>query len=83
MEADARVSCSVLGCRRTRDPAASPFPEYLCPAHWVMVPRRLRRLRGLIVRRGNALGWPPKLLAQQARTWRSAVRLATECALGI
>lgn len=38
----ARIPCFVPGCKRTRK-AHAIWDEWLCPKHWGMVPKQMRR----------------------------------------
>lgn len=47
-----KTECAAFGCHRwTR--RLGPGSEYICPAHWSMVPARLRRLYGRANRRAE------------------------------
>jgi len=97
IQTDGRVRCCVPFCRRTRAPQ-DRFAEYICPAHWAAVDRRLRRLHAACKRAANKATWrnprwgwavgapdpvAEKAVAREARVWEKAKRQAIERAAGI
>ena len=46
-----KTTCSAMGCQRYTKRLPGPNYVYLCPAHWKMVPDRLKRLEGKARRR--------------------------------
>lgn len=45
-----RLVCAVPGCKRTRHNREG-FTAWICPGHWSMAPKRLKRARTLAKRR--------------------------------
>lgn len=75
-----KTTCCAFGCRRwtRRFPASW---EYLCPDHWAMVPRRLRRLYSRAKRRADRYGGE-RDVARVRRLWAKC-KAATERNIGL
>ena len=79
---DGKIFCSVPGCRRWSRKFKG---EFLCGAHWRMVPRRLKRRRSWIVQRWKKdprRAW--RYARLEFRVWEQMKRAATrEAFMGI
>lgn len=71
-----KQACAVFGCRRwsRQYPAGWSF---LCRDHWKMVPAKLRKLHGRLLRRAKRYD-TPDLWKREAMIWRRCVKAATE-----
>lgn len=47
-----RIPCAAIGCKRTVG-EVSPNFWWLCPTHWALVPKSMRRVRSRIKRRNK------------------------------
>ena len=70
-----RVSCLVIGCRRTRRDPLPPGHEWICGKHWATTPKHWRRRYFLFRRRGRA--------DLQVKMWIRLRTWAIEKAVGI
>ena len=69
-----KTTCAAFGCTRWTRTLPHGW-AYLCPTHWAMVPRRIRRLQRAIQKRSQATG-TLKHRQQAARMVRRIIREA-------
>jgi hypothetical protein len=88
-QADQRVPCCVVGCRRTfkKDVLDQERPidelEYMCGDDYRRTDHRIRALRAKIKRRVKKAGWSLRLMKMDNRLWEKAKQQATERRMGL
>lgn len=79
---DSRVPCMVPGCGRSIGPRpyvkqfGHPPGSWVCPTHWRLVPRRLKRVKARHERERRKYGFHPREAAY-ARLWAAIWRSMT------
>lgn len=66
-----RVQCCAPGCNRTTK--GGKFTEWICAAHWKLVPRQMRRAKFRLDRQYRRLGFYP-VPEVYGRIWRRIKR---------
>jgi hypothetical protein len=77
-----RMRCEVIGCNRTRKRDA-PYSEWLCPKHWPLVPKYMKRVLFRVHRRARRYGYNRVIVEAERRVWRRCVRAAIETSVGL
>lgn len=75
------LACEVPGCRRTRKP--NEFSEWLCPEHWALVPKQMRRVLSRLHRRIRKYGLNEFFVHAERTIWQRIKRAAIEEAMGL
>lgn len=72
-----RIGCLVPGCRRTIEAAklAAHHNAWICPKHWALVPKGLKRAKARHEREFRRHGFYPRE-AGYCRVWRACSRHA-------
>lgn len=79
-----RITCCVVGCKRTASRQRHPnADEIICAKCWRGIERRTKLMRARIWRRASRVGWTDGLMHLNSLIWQRCKRQANDARAGL